>query len=113
MATKTKNAGSKGVWASLSNENKTTIELEPKPELKPMQQLEHNKSRNLDLNKECKKPKRYSYKNGEEFTVGKGIVLTKEINKKLNVYKGTSDNMTFNEIIDEALHEYFEKRLKN
>lgn len=108
MPKKNANAGSKGVWASLSKPQ-TTIEPEQKPELKAVQQPEQNKSRNLDLNKECKKPKRYSRKNGEEFTIGKGIVLTKEANRKLNMVKALSENITYNEIVDEALHEYFDK----
>lgn len=106
MAKRNANTGSKGIWASLEPGR-------PKPEPHqvslPIEQNE-KKSRNLDF-KNCRKPKRYSYKNGEEFTIGKGIVLTQEINRKLNMYKATSNNLTFNEIIDEALHEFFTSRM--
>ncbi|HEY8909684.1 MAG TPA: hypothetical protein VIM51_05325 [Desulfosporosinus sp.] len=101
--------GSKGIWTSLEQPSNP----QPKPE--PQSEQQNEISRNLDLNKnssDCRKPKRYSSKNGEEFTVSKGIVLTKEINRKLNLVKALSENLTYNEIVDEALQEYCDKRLK-
>lgn len=101
-------AGSEGVWSSL----KKPTNLQSKE--KPQTEQKIDNSRNLDFDensKDCRKPKRFSSKNGEEFTVSKGIVLTKEVNRKLNMVKALSDNMTYNEIVDEALHEYCNKHL--
>jgi len=101
--------GSEGIWSSLEK----TTKLQPKEKLQIEQKI--NDSRNLDFyqnSKDCRKPKRFSSKNGEEFTVSKGIVLTKEVNRKLNMVKALSDNMTYNELVDEALHEYCNKHLK-
>jgi len=111
MVKSNKNTGSKGIWASLESSKPQTLER-PEP---PEQKIDNeSKSRNLDCkitSKDCRKPKRYSSKNGEEFTVGKGIVLTQEVNRNLNMVKALSNNLTYNEIIDEALHEYFAKLL--
>jgi|SRR5665648_77136 len=106
---KTTAIGSGGIWSSLEK----TTKLQPKE--KPQTEQKIDNSRNLDFgenSKDCRKPKRFSSKNGEEFTVSKGIVLTKEVNRKLNMVKALSDNMTYNEIVDEALHEYCNKHLK-
>lgn len=108
MAKINKNTGSKGVWSSLESSKPQTLEL------KQPEQGNESKSRNPDYvesSRDCRKPKRFSARNGEEFTVGKGIVLTKDVNRQLNMVKALSENLTFNEIIDEALYEYFEKRL--
>lgn len=87
--------GSKGIWSSLDNSSK------PQPKEKPHTEQKNENSRNLDYNensKDCRKPKRFSSKNGEEFTVSKGIVLTKEVNRKLNMVKALSDNLANLEI---------------
>lgn len=98
-------SGSKGIWGS----------LEPKTKPKPQPEQKVENSRNLDyvVNPgDCRKPKRLSSINGEDFTVSKGIVLTKDVNRKLNMVKALSDNLTYNELVDEALNEYCNKHLK-
>ncbi len=105
---KTTSGGSKGIWTSLESSNSQS-----KPKQQVAQEIENPRNLDYDKNlKDCRKPKRFSSKNGEEFTISKGIVLTKEVNRKLNMVKALSDNLTYNEIVDEALHEYLLKHLK-
>lgn len=90
---------------------------------KKIQQQTEEKPLNLDLDKSINlekyegkvrgKGKRVSSVTGEEFTLGKGIVLTETANKKLNMVKAVSGNQTFNEIIDEAIHRYCDEILKS
>lgn len=97
MPNKNESTGSKGVWGSLNSKKPRNLETKET-------RIQETKSES----KELKKPKRMA-ENGETFEKTRTFDLTETTSRRLNMAKALSNNLTLNEILDEALNLYFGK----